>query len=501
MKKKIDIKKLKIKAKKGNLKAIKELGFIYYFGDIKEGKDANAITPKDAKEAVKWWQIGASKKDPDCLVNLGFCYHMGDGVNQNNTEARKCWEQASSKGSSGANFNLGIFYEAGWSVEKNGKKALIYFKKNIKTKNPYRETSLLGIARIYNVGNGVKKNTKECIKYYKRAAKLGNLKAMLELGSMYDEVGDERGVYKSIKKDPKLALKYYYQIVEKNCLIGHYAYESVLKNQKLKLSNQTPQKIKKIETMIKKINSKIINYYKNPPKNDQLDELGLTRDKIINLREMINHLSKLEYLNKDSPEKFKKYISQYNVTTNTAQVLKRKEIDKKEALKIVKKDGYELENLPVHFKKDKEVVLESIKETGGYTLEYADDSLKKDSEVILKALDYLSEALKYADNSLKKDKKFTLEAVKKHWSVLEFVDEIFKKDKEIVLEAVKQVGFALEFAHKSLRKDKEIVLVALKSNVAHYAKHSLVDDVYPDGADHNLRKDPDILAILNKIKK
>ena len=43
--------------------------------------------------------------------------------------------------------------------------------------------------------------------------------------------------------------------------------------------------------------------------------------------------------------------------------------------------------------------------------------------------------------------------------------------------------------------------MALKSNVAHYAKHSLVDDVYPDGADDNLRKDPDILAILNKKKK
>ena len=317
----MDIQKLKIKAKKGNLKAIKELGYIYYFGDVKEGKDANAITPKDAKEAVKWWQIGASKKDPDCLVNLGFCYHMGDGVNQNNTEARKCWEQASGKGSSGAYFNLGIFYEAGWSVEKNGKKALIYFKKNIKTKNPYRETSLLGIARIYNEGNGVKKNIKLCINFYKKAAKLGNLKAMLELGSIYDETADNIERFKSNKKDPKLALKYYYQIVEKNCLIGHLAYERVLKNQKLKLSNQTPQKIKKIETMIKKINSKIKNYCKNPPKNDRLDELGLTRDKIINLRKLHNLIIK-------------------NDTHGMAQFLKQKE-----TLKKIKESGLALEDL------------------------------------------------------------------------------------------------------------------------------------------------------------
>ena len=282
----MDVLKLKIKAEKGNLKAIKELGFIYYFGDVKGSKNANAVMPKNPAEAVKWWKIGASKKDPECLTNLGFCYHMGDGVIQNNIEAKKCWEQASNKGSPGGHFNLGIFYENGWSVVKNGKKALIYYKKNIKTKNPFRETSLLGIARIYNEGNSVKKNTKECIKYYKRAAKLGNLKAMLELGSMYDEMGDEKEVYKSIKKDPKLALKYYYQLAEKNCIVGHFCIQSLLENQILAKIN-----IKKNVIMLKKISSKIKNYSKNPPKNDRLAELNLPRDNIINLREMLKNLN------------------------------------------------------------------------------------------------------------------------------------------------------------------------------------------------------------------
>ena len=174
---------------------------------------------------------------------------------------------------------------------------------------------------------------------------------------------------------------------------------------------------------------------------------------------------------------------------------------KEKALRLVQKDGYELENLPVNFKKDKDIVLESIDESGGHTLEYADDSLMKDREIILRAVECLPEALQHADKILKKDRKFILEAVKRNWGLLEFVDKSFKKDKEIVLEAVKQIGFALEFVDKSLRKDKEIVLVALKSNVAHYAKSSLVGDVYPDGADESLRNDPDILAILNKIKK
>ena len=39
-------------------------------------------------------------------------------------------------------------------------------------------------------------------------------------------------------------------------------------------------------------------------------------------------------------------------------------MDKKEALKIVKKYGPDLENLPDHFKKDKKIVLNAVKEFG-----------------------------------------------------------------------------------------------------------------------------------------
>ena len=53
-----------------------------------------------------------------------------------------------------------------------------------------------------------------------------------------------------------------------------------------------------------------------------------------------------------------------------------------------------------------------------------------------------------------------------------------------------------------MKKDKEIVLEAVKSNAVHYAVHFPDDpDFYPDGADDSLKKDPDILAILNKKKK
>ncbi|MDC1109698.1 DUF4116 domain-containing protein [Candidatus Pelagibacter sp.] len=55
-------------------------------------------------------------------------------------------------------------------------------------------------------------------------------------------------------------------------------------------------------------------------------------------------------------------------------------MDKKEALKIVKKDGCELENLPDKFKKDKEVVLEAVKQ-----IRKKGNSYKSISEKVTKA--------------------------------------------------------------------------------------------------------------------
>ena len=52
-------------------------------------------------------------------------------------------------------------------------------------------------------------------------------------------------------------------------------------------------------------------------------------------------------------------------------------MDKKEALKIVKKNCNKLKNLPAQFKKDKEIVLEAVKKDG-FAFIYADESLQKD---------------------------------------------------------------------------------------------------------------------------
>ena len=127
-------------------------------------------------------------------------------------------------------------------------------------------------------------------------------------------------------------------------------------------------------------------------------------------------------------------------------------MDKKEALKIVKKDGRELEKLSTHFKKDRKIVLEAVnsKSKGfGYGL-----------------------PLKYADKSLRKDRQIVLVAVKRHGGALEYADKIFRKDRAVVLTAVKNWGYALKYVHNSFKKDREIVLTAIKSKSKMYLSPS-----------------------------
>ena len=65
---------------------------------------------------------------------------------------------------------------------------------------------------------------------------------------------------------------------------------------------------------------------------------------------------------------------------------------REEALKLVKEDGFQLEDVAEEFKKDKEIVLAAINSIKNIAadsrtiLEYASESLKKDKEIVLAAV-------------------------------------------------------------------------------------------------------------------
>ena len=284
----MNIEKLKTRASKGNIKAIRDLADKYYFGDKKKAQ-STAILPKDANKAFEWWKIGADMGDEECLTNLGYCYHIGDGVKQNNLEAKKCWDQAAKKGSNGAFYNLAVLYANGWGVSKDSKKAIRYYKKNIKKKNDYYDMSLLAIARHYFEGLGTNKNIKKGTNLYEQAAKIGNLRAMFELAHMFDEYNSfER--YNMVKKNNDLAIKYYIQLAKNNYIFGHYAAMQILREEIKKYRN-VKKNIKKFNLVIRLLKK----YKDNIQKIDEEFEsksakMNFTREQIIKQRKNYNDL-------------------------------------------------------------------------------------------------------------------------------------------------------------------------------------------------------------------
>ena len=281
-----EINKLIIKAKKGNIKSIRKLANKYYFGD-KKIKIASATIPKNSEEAVRWLKIGVLKGDTYCLDLLGYCYHMGDGVEQNNIKAKEYWELSAKKGSSAPQYNLGIFYENGWSVPKDTKKALFYYNKNIKKNNPYKNNSLKGIGRIYIKGDGVKKNLKKGINCYKLAAKGGDLRAIFELANMYDK-NESFERYKDIKKNPTLAYKYYLLLSKMKFIFGDVMIAEIcLKNIKNGIDINRNKK-KYLKHM--KLTAKNMNIYP-----DMIDKMMFPRNVNIDLKNSTKKLySKLK---------------------------------------------------------------------------------------------------------------------------------------------------------------------------------------------------------------
>ena len=137
-------------------------------------------------------------------------------------------------------------------------------------------------------------------------------------------------------------------------------------------------------------------------------------------------------------------------------------MDKKEALEIVKEDGFALETLSEEFKKDRDVVLEAIKTSGMGGLQNADKKFYKDRDLILIAVTKDGICLNRADENLKKDKEIVLAACKNNGDALGDAHDTLKKDKEIVLVAVKNSGWALQHADENLKKDRDIVIEAVK---------------------------------------
>ena len=79
--------------------------------------------------AVEYFQKSAEKGHAMAQYNLAWCYHIGLGVTQNDTEAVKWYRKAAEQGLAQAQYNLGACYYYGYGVTQNYTEAVKWFKK------------------------------------------------------------------------------------------------------------------------------------------------------------------------------------------------------------------------------------------------------------------------------------------------------------------------------------------------------------------------------------
>src|SRR5215471_8620049 len=94
----------KAKAERGDAVAQYELGQRY-----RQGIDV----PRDAAEAVKWYQRAAEQGYAEAQYNLAVAYRHGAGVARDDAEAVRWYRKAAEQGDAPAQVNLGLQYARG----------------------------------------------------------------------------------------------------------------------------------------------------------------------------------------------------------------------------------------------------------------------------------------------------------------------------------------------------------------------------------------------------
>lgn len=162
--------------------------------------------------------------------------------------------------------------------------------------------------------------------------------------------------------------------------------------------------------------------------------------------------------------------------------------DMKVVLAAIQKDGRAISYVSDNFKKNVDLVFESIKKgaglsyftylpfdlqtrenllltlkNGGGYIDFIPIDLRSDKEILMFAIKYYAKNLSQASAELKNDKEIVLAAVKSFGELLEFVSDELRNDPEIVLAAVSQNGAALKFASEELKNNKEITETAVSN--------------------------------------
>ena len=114
-------------AKQGVVKTQARLSEMYRLGS----RDGPPMTiPEDPQLWFRWSLAAAKQEDVDAMLNTGYAYDKGIGVEQSDESAFEWYEKAADKGEKHAQCNLGVFYEYGKGCEIDLVQAMHWYQKS-----------------------------------------------------------------------------------------------------------------------------------------------------------------------------------------------------------------------------------------------------------------------------------------------------------------------------------------------------------------------------------
>ena len=164
------------------------------------------------KEEVKLWKEAAEQKDPFAQVHLGFCYHIGDGVQQDYEQAVKWWKEAAEQKDPLAQHALGLCYYFGDGVQQDYKKAVEWW---IKAAEQNHAEAQYRLGLCYNRGHGVQQDYEQAVKWWIKAAEQNHAEAQYTVGCCY-----YYGLI--IQQDYKKAVEWWMKAAEQNHAEAQY---------------------------------------------------------------------------------------------------------------------------------------------------------------------------------------------------------------------------------------------------------------------------------------
>jgi len=132
-------------------------------------------TERKLAEAVRIIRVRAEKGEADAQYHLGFSYHYGQGVPQDDAEAVRWLHKAAEHGDAKAQYVLGASYYY-------GKRSVGWFRKAADQGDAMAQH---GLGSMFYYGAGVPQDYAEAARWYRKAADQGDVAAQYALGFMY----------------------------------------------------------------------------------------------------------------------------------------------------------------------------------------------------------------------------------------------------------------------------------------------------------------------------